>query len=206
MPSGSGQPRTYSIAADTATGKLNSSRLTDQIVADAAIVTVLERIDRTADVLDIHFVGVLAAPEITALDAVVAAHVGAPTFSGFSFWEDSTLQTTTLETFQVAMARTSKELRRGPHILTWSFEMRVVPTGALNSAGQARFRLDSTTKGSLWQPIDEWNVFSGWDRQHYNEGDQALLEIEFRRNPGVGGNDTIEVRKMKLGIESKSEN
>ena len=205
MPSGNGQPRTYSIAGDITSGQLNSSALEQEIIDDVAIVTALDRIDSTGDVLDIFFATDLSAPEITALDADVLNHAGTKTFRGFQFWEDSTLQSTTLEVYQVAMARTSRALGDGPYILTWSFEMRVNATGALNSAGEARFRLDNTTKASLWQPIDEWQVFSGWDRQHYNEGETALLEIEFRRNPGVGGNDTIEVRKMKLGIESKSE-
>ena len=76
MPIGNGQPRTYSIAADTATGAFNSSALKAEIEADVGITTVLLRIDRTGDVLDIWFVADLSAPEITALDAVVLAHLG----------------------------------------------------------------------------------------------------------------------------------
>lgn len=76
MPTGNGQPRTYSIAADTATGNFKSSLLKDEILAEAGITTVLLRIDRTADVVDIHFVADLSGAEITLLDAVVSNHDG----------------------------------------------------------------------------------------------------------------------------------
>ena len=76
MPTGNGQPRTYSIAADTAMGDFNSSALKNEIELEVAITTVLLRIDRTADVLDIHFVADLSGAEITALDTVVSNHSG----------------------------------------------------------------------------------------------------------------------------------
>jgi len=76
MPTGNGQPRTYSIAADTFAGNFKSSLLKDEIEAEAGITTVLLRIDRTADVIDIWFVADLSGGEITLLDAVVAAHNG----------------------------------------------------------------------------------------------------------------------------------
>lgn len=76
MPTGNGQPRTYSIAADTATGAFKSSALKNEIEAEAGITTVLLRVDRTGDVLDIHFVADLSGGEITLLDAVVNNHLG----------------------------------------------------------------------------------------------------------------------------------
>jgi len=76
MPTGNGQPRTYSIAADTATGAFISSDLNAEILAEAGITTVLLRVDRTADVLDIWFVADLSGGEITLLDAVVNNHLG----------------------------------------------------------------------------------------------------------------------------------
>ena len=56
MPTGNGQPRTYSIAADTFAGNFKSSLLKTEIEAEAGITTVLLRVDRTGDVLDIWFV------------------------------------------------------------------------------------------------------------------------------------------------------
>lgn len=76
MPSGNGQPRTYSIAADTFAGNFLSSDLEDEILAEAGITTALLRIDRTGDVLDIWFVADLSGGEITLLDAVVNNHLG----------------------------------------------------------------------------------------------------------------------------------
>lgn len=76
MPTGNGQPRTYSIAADTATGAFKSSFLKNEIEAETGITTVLLRVDRTGDVLDIWFVADLSGGEITLLDAVVNNHLG----------------------------------------------------------------------------------------------------------------------------------
>ncbi len=63
---------TYSIAADTLNAAVQSDGLTDDIEA-SAIVQVLERIETSADVLDIWFDAALT-PDDTVLTAVVAAH------------------------------------------------------------------------------------------------------------------------------------
>ena len=74
-------------------------------------------------------------------------------------------------------------------------------SGPLNSTAQARVLVDGGIKGNVNYRSEEWSVFSGWDRLVVAEGDSPVLLLEIRRDPAEGGNDTIEIRKMKLGIE-----
>ena len=82
MPSGNGQPRTYSIAADTAAAAFDSDKLIIEIEADAGITTALRTpanegaVASVGDVLDVYFVADLSGAEITAMDAVLSAHDG----------------------------------------------------------------------------------------------------------------------------------
>ena len=76
---------TYSIAADTLNAAVQSDGLTEDIEA-SSIVQVLERIETSADVLDIWFDAALT-PDDTVLTAVVAAHddtVWMPGVTGFN--------------------------------------------------------------------------------------------------------------------------
>lgn len=66
---------TYSIATDTANGKVNSTTLSDEIAASSIIIA-LDHIDTGGDVLDIWFRDVLSAPDQTTLTSVVNAHTG----------------------------------------------------------------------------------------------------------------------------------
>ena len=201
MASGDGTPRTYAISTETANGAVNGTALKDEIEADAGITTALDYINTAGDVLDIYFVAALGAGEITALDAVVAAHQGVATVTGFQFWEANSAVTTTAQTWQQAMERTAAAMSAGVYILTWRFELRLNPTGPVNSKAAGRFSIDGNIKGNTVTVEDDWVSFSGWDRFVAAEGETPVLELEIRRDPTVGGNDTVEIRKMKLGVE-----
>lgn len=69
---------TYSISGDFPNQKVNSDRLTQEIADDATITTELDYVETAGDACDIWFVDALAAPEVTALDTVVANHSGDP--------------------------------------------------------------------------------------------------------------------------------
>lgn len=202
MASGDGTPRTYSIASDTASGVVSPDALTQEIDDDATITTALDRIDTAGDVLDIHFVSALSAGEITALDAVVAAHAGAQSFTTFRFEEENAAQTTTLETYQNAATLTPSDgLKKGVYRMSWTCEHRITASGPLNSRVQTRFQIDGTSKGNTASVSEQWEVHSGWDRYFANEGEKPSLTLDYRRDPAVGGNDTVEIRKVRLGIE-----
>lgn len=82
MPSGNGQPRIYSLSGDTANGQFNTDELLVEIQADPTIVTATRTganggpTAQYGDDLSVWFTSDLSAGEITALDAVLAAHQG----------------------------------------------------------------------------------------------------------------------------------
>jgi len=202
MAAGTGQPRTYSIASETATGAVEPPLLTQEIEDDAGITTALDYINTAGDVLDIYFTAALSAPEITALDALVAAHDAAETALTFRFVEENGAQTTTLETYQNAATLTpTTGLKKGVYRFSWTCEHRITPTDALNSRVQTRFRVDGSTKSNTASVSEQWECHSGWDRYFADEGEKPSLTLDYRRDPGVGGNDTVEIRKVRLGIE-----
>lgn len=202
MASGTGQPRTYSIATETATGAVAPPSLRQEILDDAGITTAFDYINTAGDVLDIYFTGTLSGAEITALDAVVLAHTAAATALDFRFSEENGAQTTTLETYQNADTLTPVVgLKKGVYRLSWTCEHRITPSGALNSRVQTRFRVDGNTKSNTASVSEQWECHSGWDRYFANEGEKPSLTLDYRRDPAVGGDDTVEIRKVRLGIE-----
>lgn len=201
MASGDGTPRTYTISTETNNGSVNLVLLTDEIGADVGITTALDYISASGDTLEVYFVSALGGSEITALDAVVGAHDGVSTITSFQFWEENPEETTTAETFQEVMARTAAAMSAGIYRLTWAFEMNVNVIGPLNSRGVGRFLVDGSVKNVVCQNQDMYCAYSGWDRYVAVEGETPELSIEIRRDPTLGGNDTIAIRKMKLGVE-----
>ncbi len=213
MPNGNGLPRTYSIAADTGAGVVNRELLANEIDADVTIVTA-RRLpanggwkDTAGDVMDLWFAAALSGAEQTALDAVVAAHNGTVTTQDFQFWEKNAKETTVDETWDEKMSRTAASMRLGTYKLSWYFELKLNPTGPLNSLAMARFLVDANVKGSAETVQGStlagvgWVAFSGWDRFIAAEGITPVLSLEIQRDSNLGGNDTVEIRKMKLGIE-----
>lgn len=201
MASGDGTPRTYEISTETATGAAHGRLLVQEIEDDAGITTALDYINQQDDTLDIYFTSSLSAGEITALDTLVGNHQGTETKQEFQFWEENTAETTTAETWQEKMSRTAAALAGGSFLLSWYCELKVTPTDALNSLAAMRFLVDSNVKGSAQTSAEGWVAFSGWDRYVADEGETPTLSLEIRRDPTVGGDDTIEIRKMKLGFQ-----
>lgn len=206
MPSGTGSPtdpRIYSIAVDTLNGAADLTTLLIEIQADAGITTALDsnHIEATGDVLSVFFVTALSAGELTALDAVVAAHTGVAASVDFQFWESNPSQSTSLETPQPGLSRTAPAMTGGIYEVKYNCELRIVPTGPVNSKARAQFSTDANIKGSHAVVETEWSTFSGWDRQVLSTGDAPVFLIEFWRDPTVGGNDSIEIRKMRIGLE-----
>ncbi len=67
---------TYSVASDTLNSKVDLDALEKQVRAASGITKALDYCSLSGDVLKINFKATLIASEITALDAVVAAHDG----------------------------------------------------------------------------------------------------------------------------------
>jgi hypothetical protein len=117
-------------------------------------------------------------------------------------WESNAAQSTALETWQTAISRTANPVADGIYKFSWYFELRVVPAGPINSKAVARFSLDSVVKGNSVLVDEEWCGFSGWDYvTNLTAGDEPVLAVEWRRDPTTGGNDSIEIRKVKIALE-----
>jgi hypothetical protein len=199
-------PRFYDVRlpGDVPAGDVNLQQLNAAIILDPALIGVtFDYSGRKADQVDIWFTSALNPAQTVAIDAILFNHVPLVTTPAFQFWESNPDQSTSAETYQSAMSRTADPMAQGIYILTYALEMRVVPTGPLNSAGQCRFGIDGNIKGVHTQFHEEWQIISGWDRYVAVEGSEPVLLWEFRRNPNEGGNDSIEVRKLKLGLELK---
>jgi hypothetical protein len=193
---------TYSVLNNTATGKVNIALLQREIGL-STISQEVDHIEKTSDILDIWFADTLTAPEKTTLDGYVSAHLGTETIFLFRFFEKNQMQSTTEETFQSAFNRTTVPLKKGVYIISWYCEIRVNPAGPVNSKTQIRFSINGDARGNGTSADREWVPMSGWDKVDIREGDTPQLQIEFRRDPGTGGNDTAEVRRVKLGVEVK---
>lgn len=119
----------------------------------------------------------------------------------FRFKEANTAQTTLLQAWQNALTLTpTLGLAEGIYIVSWTAEMRVTPVGPLNSRTQIRMEIDGNTKGNSGTVDQYWVCHSGWDRYAADEGDKPVITLDFRRDATVGGNDTAEVRKVRLGV------
>lgn len=122
----------------------------------------------------------------------------------FRFKEQNTALTTTAQTYQTALALTpTLGLAEGIYIMSWTCELVVTPSGALNSRAQARFQIDGNTKSVTGMATQYWECHSGWDRYSAYEGEKPVVRLQYRRDATVGGDDTIEIRKIRIGIEYK---
>ncbi len=119
----------------------------------------------------------------------------------FQFWESNPAQSTDQETWQTALQRTADPMADGTYILSWYCEARVVTVGPLNSNVMIRFTVDGNVKGSADTARTEWHAFSGWDRFVATAGLAPVLALQWQRDPTEGGNDNVEVRKLKMGVE-----
>jgi hypothetical protein len=204
MPSGA-NPRVYSIATDTGAAAVNVNILKAEVAA-SAVVTAFSYIETVGDVLSIHFAGSLTAGEQTTLDAAVTAHQGVATSAAFQMFESVGSQSTTghtdAEVYEEAWSRTVAALGAGTYRISWYFEMQVVPSGPVNSRGQLRMLLNGTPVGVHLATTDTWIGCSGWDRvADLPEGATPTLSMEWRRDPGLGGNDNVEIRRLKMSLE-----
>lgn len=205
MPEGNGQPRNYDTSnpLEVPAGSVNTDTLAQEIVNDPALAgATFDRIDTEATIVSIYFTADLTAPEIAALDTLVFNHQGLQTFSSFQYWEDNPQQSTTSDTYIDAMLRNAKPVKGGTVIVTWAIELAITAAGGFNSVAQARFRFNGNNKALHAWYHEEFNMFTGWDRVRLDEGETPELIIQVRRN---GGNDTIDYRRMKIGLASPQE-
>jgi len=213
MPSGNGLPRSYVPSTDITAGQVNYRLLKKQIDDDAGLPALRTPANEgwieasvADDFLKIWFAAALTGAEETTLDALVLAHTGAVTTRKWKKWESNASQATSgdHEAWKNAIVKTAPALAAGGYRVQWNFELRLVAaasSGAPDSLAAARFNYaGGAPEGVYCHAHTKWCGFSGWDFvNNVNEGDTPELKIQFRRNPG--GNDTVQIRRVKMSIE-----
>jgi len=191
----------FSVANDTASGIVNGRQLTNEIPA-SGITTTLHGIFVEGDNLDIVFVSGLPGPELTTLSGVVSAHDAVTPVFGWKKWEDNSISNTALETWQEKFKRTAPPLPGGMYRVSWNFELKVIPIGPLNSKASGRLLINGSPKGIFHSNENEWTGYSGWDFIKFKIGETPELSVEWRRDPTEAGNDSVEIRRVKMSLEN----
>lgn len=122
----------------------------------------------------------------------------------FQFFETNPIQTTTAQTMQTALTNTLPGLQAGVYRMSWYCEIRLDPAGAQDSRGNVEFDIDGAVKGSSSNGTNDWVSCGGWDKYNPADDEAPVLTIKFRRDAGVGGTGTIQIRKLKMGFEFMS--
>ncbi len=143
----------------------------------------------------------MTAPEQAVVDAATAVNQALAEAVFLQMFESNTTVTTGQETLQTAMSRTVAPLEAGAYRVQWAFEARVDPAAALDSRGLFNMSVDGSGVALNYVTLEDWQFFSGWDRYVAVDGGEPVLLLQFRRDPGVGGDDDIAVRRMKMSIE-----
>ena len=196
----------YDIATETPNGAVAGSKLRQEILNTVTITTPLESVsvDNDADCI-VRFTAPPPAPEVTILDGVLAAHDGIEPTATFKFKEENIAQSNATALWQTALTYDPPELQEGQYIISWQCELRVVPVGALDSAASLRVQVAGVNKHLGHWPFEDWTTVSGYERQRFLAGERPNLMVEFRQDPQVGGDDTIEIRRVKIGLARLNE-
>lgn len=189
--------------AKTKTGGIKAGRLHQEIDADAGITPVCNSVTEDSpgsDGFTVTFASALSAGEETTLDGLITAHSTVMGTRDFQMWESNGIQSTTLETYQSAFLRTAPAMAGGMYRVQWSWEMRLVAAGGVDSKAQAKFEFGGIVKGNHVTIETDWQTISSWDRaQNITEGATPTFEIQYRRKPG--GDDTVEIRRLRMSFE-----
>jgi len=113
---------TFSISADFPNQKVDSDSLTSEVNADGGITTALDCINTSGDDCDIWFVDALAAPEVTALNAVVAAHQGDPIpWVDYAYVDFNETKTTTSTEYLLCLELSKDYVLDGNYLVDYTF-------------------------------------------------------------------------------------
>ena len=135
------------------------------------------------------------------IDTVVSAHNSASTSSGNQYWEDDDLGSDVLEAWVTVMTQTTAPLSAGRYRVEWQAELRLNRVGPIDSRAIAQLLIDGTDVSQGSHDGGAFDTKGGHDYITVKEGDAPVLDIRFRRAPTPGGNDTAEIRRIKLSIE-----
>ena len=190
--------RTYA-KADTATGNVNVASLATEIDEDATITTPLASIPQEVGTdIVITFAGLLSSAEVTALDAVVAAHQGTSfpadlRYTASSVGESTNATNTPVEKLKI----TTDPLPAGKYLLQCMCEFDCSST-APNTAAQIHLNYNGTEQLSdTWEEIAE-HAFSAGLMVDVEDGKTIELQLTFQK---IGaGSLTAQCRRARMVI------
>lgn len=130
----------YKISSDFG-GSVHISQLQAEVDADVTITTACSHVNTDNDDVDVWFVSSISGAEVTALDAVVAAHTPRVTIGAGMYVEDLSLSLTTSLTFIQKLRLSLTNIAAGDYFIKWSLEYGQVE----NKIGVYRIQLDNTT-------------------------------------------------------------
>lgn len=199
---------TYSVAADTATGVLNSSLLSQEIQDSSMTQPAkddLSGINTSGDVLQIVFLNAIstgAGSDKEKLDAVVLAHTGATTTTDTQRAQDfATVQTNATTTWQNALSLVCPPLVAGVWAVDVRCELRLqneadFSSGGPDRAADARLTIDGANRANWLTPWQDFDNKQASDVLSFVEGDTPTLNLDFRRR----GTDTAEVTRCIINL------
>lgn len=187
---------TYSLSAFP-NARVNLAELTNEIVSDPTIVTVLDfiNVDEGLSGCYLNFASVLSGAEKTALDAVVAAHQGTITRGGLQRKYRQGEDSTTFTTFQTALSTNAKALKGGVYAVVWSCEMKM---GSGTDRSLAVFEIDGASFARHFEGDTGWTFHGGTRFTSFSEGETPNLKIKFKVQ-GSGG-DTAYIRRKSIAL------
>ena len=187
---------TYSISNDFPNQKVDTDRLIKEIADDVTITTSLDCINTDGDVCDIWFADVLSAPEVTALDTVVANHSGDPIIYTTDVYGESlpillTNSTTWVEKIKLSLPNCHATTYR----FEWTFEWGTTDT---SFPIHVRIRLDDATDVNNYTMVSTLAATavagSGFARLVLTEGSH-FVDIDVKAD---NTNYSVGIRKVRI--------
>jgi hypothetical protein len=174
------------------------ARLTDEIEADATIVTALEDqigITVTAADCTIPFVAQLSGPEVTALDALIAAHPGTPYSVPDKFKSSIDAESTRDTSYKTKLIMNTNDIGAGKIEVDWYCEIK-----ADDADGKVVVWRGSTDIGEVEAP-NQWRQFCGHVVLQVPAGDHAW-RIRYKHDTGA---DDMWIRNAWLHVRRRLE-
>jgi hypothetical protein len=202
----------YSLSADFPGGAIYEPNLRAEILA-SSIATVLSRITRSGNTINIIFANALTAGEKTTLDnnttnpagGLIAAHDNVfidQSEDGLRFYkysESASESTTTSSTFQNKLSSTTQKLPPGQYKINWYVSYTSDSTA---NDIEVRVQLDDTTDiGFLrYEPSDsgapqQFGIFSGFYKHTLSVRGTFKVDIDFASRDNV---NTVRVSQARL--------
>ena len=188
---------TYSVQNDFPNHRVNPSILTDEIKA-SSIVTVLDCISVSGDDCDIWFADALSSPEETALDAVVAAHNGAPYPEAVEQYEESADESQTSSTEWADKVEISTpSFPPGDYIVSWSAELK---SSKISNDCEVQVLANDVVVCAGSHDTRCWLPCSGFSKVTLSGIGTIVVKMQYRKSTAAAPQVAAYIRRATLRI------